>query len=227
MEYELKYTVANNRLGSVLALVGALCRPDQQYPAATISSIYYDTRDLRLLGEKVNSDYLKTKARLRWYRGEDGRLAGTAWAEAKYRVGSTRSKFRAASAYPPDYLDAADLGDPELLGLPTLLAERGVVVSEQLLPSLLISYTRRRYVEPVSGFRIAVDGDIRMPRANRALLPSALPTRLQSAVIECKGTSQELPRTLQPLFRLGLRKVSFSKYLACHARSHNLVFDPR
>lgn len=66
--HELKYVFPNRRAVSILNWLKARCRSDSDYPAAVVSSIYYDTVDWRSLAEKNNSDYLKTKIRLRWYQ---------------------------------------------------------------------------------------------------------------------------------------------------------------
>ena len=81
LERELKYLLPAGRAFLARKIVSALCQPDPVYPAATVFTIYYDTPDLTLLSEKLNSDYLKTKVRLRWYlhaagSRSDGNLPG-------------------------------------------------------------------------------------------------------------------------------------------------------
>ena len=64
-------------------------------------TVYYDTPRLALLGEKIGSDFLKTKVRVRWYAGRDGRPGDALFAEAKFRVGSQRRKVRHRLPYTP------------------------------------------------------------------------------------------------------------------------------
>ena len=45
---------------------------DGAYSSNIVSSLYYDTRDRRGLYEKLNSDFLKLKVRLRWYTELNG-----------------------------------------------------------------------------------------------------------------------------------------------------------
>lgn len=65
--HEIKLELASGRAGAVAAFLAAYCRPDPEHPGGRVSTIYYDTPELCLLGEKTNSDFLKTKVRLRWY----------------------------------------------------------------------------------------------------------------------------------------------------------------
>ena len=46
-----------------------------------------------MLSEKIDSDYLKTKVRVRWYGPGDSR-ASTVFAEVKHRIGNRRDKVR-------------------------------------------------------------------------------------------------------------------------------------
>ena len=64
VEHELKFTVPVSSTAAVLAWLRGACTPDPKFPCGRVSSIYYDTPDLRSLREKLNSDYLKTKVRL-------------------------------------------------------------------------------------------------------------------------------------------------------------------
>lgn len=99
-ERELKFTVPGLCVPAVLQWLRAVCDPDPAFPHGIISSIYYDTRDGRYLAEKVNSDYLKTKIRLRWYRDpDDASVDGPAFLEAKYRIGARREKMHLAMPF--------------------------------------------------------------------------------------------------------------------------------
>ena len=60
--------LARRRLDSV-------CRRDPEFPAAVVWTIYYDTPAFASLGEKINSDYLKRKIRVRWYSDLEGRVS--------------------------------------------------------------------------------------------------------------------------------------------------------
>ena len=94
-DFELKFVGERWRAKPLRRLLERLCRPDPAFPTGTVFTIYYDTPSLECLDEKRNSDYLKTKVRLRWYRVE-GRPTDSAFLEVKSRVGSRRDKLRLA-----------------------------------------------------------------------------------------------------------------------------------
>ena len=100
-ERELKFTMPAARAQLARRRLETLCRRDPEFPSAIVWTIYYDTPALVSLGEKVNSDYLKRKIRVRWYSDLEGRVTGPAFVEAKLRVGTLRSKARARCRIPP------------------------------------------------------------------------------------------------------------------------------
>jgi hypothetical protein len=215
LQRELKFVLPLPRARIALELLKALCRRDARYPAAIVSTIYYDTPDLRLLFEKLDSDYLKTKVRLRWYcpiAGAGG--AGTSFLEVKSRVGSMREKARVVAPLAPDWLDGAELDDPALAAVVGCASSLGVELPGPLLPALLLRYRRYRFVEPLSGTRVSLDFDIEARRGRPGLFRSGAPAFLDDAVIEVKGESEDLPRVLRPLGHLGIRRAAFSKYAA-------------
>ena len=85
--FEAKFVAERWRAESARRWLQMVCRPDPDFPEATVYTVYYDTPGLRCLHEKLNGDYLKSKVRLRWYRvGE--RAGDTAFLEVKMRLGS-------------------------------------------------------------------------------------------------------------------------------------------
>jgi len=81
------------------------CRNDPEFPRNIIASIYYDTRGWKFLREKVDSDYLKTKVRVRWYHNpETLELEENAFIEVKSKTGAPRSKFRLKSPFSGKWL---------------------------------------------------------------------------------------------------------------------------
>ena len=194
-----------------------LCRRDPEFPAAVVWTIYYDTPALASLGEKINSDYLKRKIRVRWYSDLDGCVSGPAFVEAKFRMGTRRSKVRARLPYPADEIAGWDLQDPRLLSFPLLLREQGVLHQGSWQPMMLIRYRRDRFIEPFTDSRVSLDADISGSAANPRFLSAPDRSPLATAVLEVKGGGDELPAALRPLLALGLQKRSFSKFLVVHA----------
>ncbi|MGH9371248.1 MAG: VTC domain-containing protein [Vicinamibacterales bacterium] len=213
LERELKFLLPGARSASALPLLRLVCRPDPKYPSTIVSTIYYDTPGLQLLSEKLDSDFLKVKVRLRWYAPGPGREgAGASFLEIKSRVGSLRTKARVETPLQAAWLDRASLEARELLDVLELVRPLGITVPAPLMPALLVRYARHRFVEPVSGTRVSLDTDIESPRARRGLFRGAAAARIPGAVLEVKGTTPELPRALRPLVHLGARRASFSKY---------------
>ena len=228
MESELKFIVANNELPPALNIIKALCKKDEEHPIAIISSIYYDTLSFDSLNEKINSDYYKSKIRLRWYQDyKTKNFSKLAYAEAKFRIGAKREKYRTPSTLKPQNLNSMSLDNPSLNTTVTALREKGILINKPIFPTLLIQYTRQRFIDPVSGSRISIDNQIKTSRWNTTMLPSASIANLQNTVIEVKGNETQLPTSLQILTQFGVRKSSFSKYLSCYSRCHQISFDPR
>lgn len=216
-ERELKFTLPAGRVHLARRRLESLCRRDSEFPAALVWTIYYDTRALGSLGEKINSDYLKRKIRVRWYSDLEGRVSGPAFVEAKLRVGTRRSKVRARLPYPAEELARWDLQDPRLLSVPLLLREHGMLGQDSWQPIMLLRYRRDRFVEPLSRSRISLDADISAAAVNRRFVSVRDLSPLPTAVLEVKGAGDELPVALRSLLPLGLRKRSFSKFLVVYA----------
>src|SRR5262245_61432427 len=95
LEREIKFLVPDCRSASLRTWLSAACTPERVYPPALVCTTYFDTPGFSLLGEKIDSDYLKTKVRIRWYAALDGDPSGSrVFAEVKYRVGARRDKLR-------------------------------------------------------------------------------------------------------------------------------------
>jgi hypothetical protein len=223
LEHELKFVLPLTAAPVLRVWLGGVCRPDPEFPSGIVSSIYYDTRDWRLLAEKINSDYLKTKIRVRWY-SRPGRpdLGGPAFLEAKFRIGGRREKIRLALAETGTELLARGFDDPFLAALPRRLRDRGVTVDEGLVPAMLIRYERLRWFEPGAGARVSLDTNISSPMASAAM---GLQVRgpLHVAVVEAKGHFDRLPPTLETITALGGRRASFSKYWACYQHGRRIA----
>lgn len=213
---EQKYTLPAILAEPALAFIAGQCRPHPRYPRGAISSIYFDTLDLRLLREKLNSDDVKTKVRLRWYEEDDD---GTAFMEFKGKVGRRRFKTRIPLDWTSERCQGTPLNSVDYLALPALLAEHVPTIPSGLVPLLQVSFERRRYEDPLSGAAVVLDTKIRAQRAHpgRFAMPDRRP--LAHVVIEIKSPRDEPPRFLDPLRRLGARRTAFSKYLHCYHRA--------
>ena len=214
-DYELKFVGDRWRREPVLRWLRLACRPDPVFPESTICTVYYDTPDLDSLREKRNSDYLKTKLRLRWYRvGE--RVTDIAFVEVKLRFGARREKRRVAVPFESAWWKCGSLDIASLRDVPCLLRPAGIVMPDDYRPVLLVRYRRHRFIERHTGLRASLDSDIHTPAVRRTvgLIPNPIP--LPVTVFEFKGPHDHLPESLRVLTTLGFRKASFSKYAACY-----------
>ena len=223
---ELKFVAPAHRTQMALRMLARNCDPDEKYPIGVVSSIYYDTPNWDLLREKRDSDYLKSKIRLRWYeQTEAGENCGdSSYAEAKYRVGSRRVKFRIPTNLSGRLLAGTRLDTSLLRQIPDQLAARGAPVPQPILPAFVVRYRRHRFVDRLTGTRICLDYDIRSPRTNPMMLAAPFPCRLPVSVLEVKGTDSTIPLFLRNLLKLGFRKESFSKYYECYGRLTRTFF---
>ena len=213
--FELKFVGERWRGEAILRWLRLVCRTDPAFPESTVFTVYYDTPALDGLGEKRNSDYLKAKMRLRWYRVGDG-VTDAAFLEVKSRFGSRRAKRRVALQFQSSWPTNGSLDVPSLRRVPLVLQQAGLVAPADYSPVLLVRYRRHRFIEPHTGLRASLDSDIAVPAVSRAerLTPVALP--LPVVVFEFKGPRDHLPESLRPLTTWGFRKSSFSKYAACY-----------
>lgn len=201
------------------------CLHDVKFARGRVYSLYYDTPSLALYAEKENSDYIKTKIRLRWYSpstdlppedslSADGSSSDSTvpcFLELKRKVGVTREKRRLQVQVPAVALYGQPFLDPFLRALPFDAYGLGDVSPAEFVPAAIVQYQRRRYVDPVSGARLSLDSEICCRQANDELFPDPVSVSLAWGVFEVKGTDGEIPRVLEPVSSL-LSKEAFSKY---------------
>lgn len=226
LESEVKYAVPASRTAMAIRILEGLCDPDPSFPVGKVSSIYFDSRNWTYLGEKRNSDYLKTKVRIRWYGHPDSEFAGRgrSFAEVKSRTGSKRSKVRIQTKYSGEALEGMDLHDRVLLQIPGALIAAGAPIRHTLLPTMVVCYYRRRYIERSTRSRIALDYSITSPKVNKYMLANTFPCKLEYSILEVKGTDVEFPTGLRSLLKLGFRREAFSKYYECYRHLTRTVF---
>jgi hypothetical protein len=216
-QLELKYLLPQSRAPFAKAWLASVVRPEREYPPALVITTYYDTPRLELLDEKIDSDYLKTKVRVRWYGPLDrGPATGPVFAECKLREGATRDKQRVVADIRPADLESLPLSAPLWPALVDGLRGEVTHLPADLAPVMQVVYARHRFTDGASA-RVALDTDISVEAINPARL--SCPPRADSlpwAVFEYKGHGVDLPARLAPVTRLGARRFAFSKYLACY-----------
>lgn len=206
---------------AALALLDHFCEPDPIYAEGEIHSVYYDTPCQHAYHDKANGDFLKSKARLRWYKPDisDDPKQSTAFFELKRRGGGGRRKSRAKLSLDRQWLHNAPLEDAGFMRiLDDQRSELGGELAADLFPLAVIKYTRFRYVYPPLAARVAVDTRIGSGRVNSSFLAGETDVEIPITVLEVKSNERcELP-WLHEMFNIGFRSRSFSKYGACMAQ---------
>lgn len=221
-KHETKFVFSNTIAHLIIQWLSCRCYPDPEFPVGIVSSIYYDTRDWHFLREKINSDYLKTKVRVRWYTDIISQEpAGYSFIEVKQKIGATRKKIRIKSDISGKWLSCVDLDSRKLLEIPHVIGTRFQDIPKQIYPVFQIRYKRWRFIEPVTGTRLCIDQDIFVPKVNELIIAATTPLCLRYGVFELKGKIRELPDVLHQLTVLGCRKASFSKYSSCYNLLHS------
>ena len=222
LDRELKYTLPAGRMPFVERWLATVCRPDPQHAQGDVWTVYYDTPDCASLDEKLNSDYLKTKLRVRWYAFPQTPPAGDAFIEVKQRIGDRRSKLRICLPGAAPDLAARSLADPVWSDFAARVVFEGVTLARRWRPCLMLAYRRARYIEPSDGSRVSCDSGIRAVAAARSVSAALHRGPLPVGVVEIKGRSaDELPRSLRAIVKLGGRVTAFSKYAAVFDRCRN------
>ena len=212
---EGKYTVdvADNIL---LSSLESLCRRDVEYPSDYINSVYYDTPNLTLLDQKVDSEFHKNKLRLRWYgMPSDISSKVPAYLEIKQKKGVQRVKTRKEFEVPTNLLMPGKESLRQLAVFAKHVGDLGWTPAGALFPMIVIRYFRHRFTEPVSGARISLDSGIRYTRVNGIFFPETEPRTLRHGVLEIKSTTGEIPPGLMTLKSRVNTRDSFSKYEEC------------
>ena len=222
---EEKMVSSSKNVNIALAMLKHHCRDDEHYAAGTVNSIYYDTYKFDSVTEKTNGDYLKQKVRLRWYEidGQDIQNKNgmvTCFLECKKKIGSKRVKGRVPLEFKAEQLLGKSIEAQRILAdLPLSYQEQLQINNAGLLrPVLRVSYTRNRYVCPISESRICLDRDIYFQRFDNGGNQRAN-SALSQIVLEVKDGKVENCPWLMNLRSIGFRFESFSKYEECFLSS--------
>lgn len=213
---EQKFFLAPQDIPRAYALLRQICIPDNLYPNELINSLYFDTADLDEHEASCSGDLRKRKIRIRWYHTLD-RYNGSVpvFLELKSRDGFASNKQRQLTQVSRECLAERNIHrgivPPHMLA--ATLAQFGHYPDKQLKPAILISYWRDRFIEPLSGLRVALDYRIHSSMVDCRYANGGI--TLAGGVIELKGRSLELPLTLKRMRLLDIAWSRFSKYSSC------------
>ena len=219
-DFETKYISSNANAEKARRWLDLHFPRDPTFPETIISSVYFDTKDLALLDEKVESDHIKSKFRIRWYEDLIEKTpSDVCFFEFKHKVGENRFKKRIKSEN--TFFDLPLNHSSFQSSLNELrICENGMLA--HVYPSFNVSYTRFRYCIPGTDIRLCIDYNIHVRSVNHHLIMKPIKKRnLSHCVFELKGETGILPEKLHFLEELGFYKSSFSKYEQCYTELLN------
>lgn len=219
--FELKYLLPRERAAALLTDVLPYMDDDSHGRGTpyAITSLYYDTPDLRCYWEKVDGLKNRRKLRLRHYESAaDLRPDSRVYVEIKQRINRTTQKRRAKLPYAAALaLCAGEDLDPNPSQAAVMREVRAFVNAFRLEPASITSYLRRALVgtDHDPGLRITFDTDIRY-RSTDLSLDSRNPGRHmvppEQVVVEIKA-NDHIPRWVTALVGAhNARVVRISKY---------------
>jgi hypothetical protein len=227
MNVEAKYTFPSGIANLLQPTLAASCLRDPSHPENTVNSIYFDSVDRFHLAEKVNSDYLKTKLRLRWYGGEqeiESDQPLTAYIEVKSKQGVLRRKERVKVQIDREAVAAGREDFASLAALSELARDCGYNFPRPVFPMIAIRYKRSRYIDLLTGARIALDHGIGYSAVNSRYFVSTGPRALTLGVLEIKSSDGDIPDSLIATQNFLNRRDSFSKYEECWQLHNNPMY---
>lgn len=229
---EQKFFMPPSRMALAGALLRRSLRTDPEYPFEQINSVYFDTVDLDQHERSLEGELVKDKVRIRWYGEEhdphrlalngqtprpDGEASVAVWLELKSRRGFSSTKQRRQDRVPRSRLAfqalAHGIAPPAVLH--QTMSAFGFFPPGPIRPVIVISYLRRRFLEPLTGRRISLDSRI---RSTLLMSGGGLDEReleLPGALVEVKCSDIDLPPSLVELAAIGSSWSRFSKYSAC------------
>lgn len=213
-EQEIKFHVPNQQSIAFKDWLDFAFEKHPTHAACTICSIYFDTPNGTSLSEKVESDYHKSKFRLRWYCDlDENPLPVPSFLEVKKKQGSARIKHRVKLPLSGADLMQMPIQSAELVDLFREYFPVAITTAPPLLrPVLELRYVRHRYTHLVYPDAFCFDTNIRSVRTHPRLLPLTQGQPLSHGVFEQKGSNVDPLPVLRALPRFDIKRQSISKY---------------
>lgn len=217
--YELKYMLTQQQKSAVLKAMEPYMSIDK-YGRTTISNIYFDTPDYRLIRRSIEKPIYKEKLRVRKYSGEKSDNAVFVELKKKYKKVVYKRRLSMDEKKAMDWLTGVHhCGDESQIAkeIDYFLEYYG-----GLRPTVFLSYEREAYYsDDKSDFRITFDENI-LCRQNEfsfdfgAKGERVLPQENVLMEIKCSGG---IPLWMtEVLSKEKIYKTSFSKYGTAYAK---------
>lgn len=216
--FERKFFVSQEKTSYARSLLSHICLRDSKYPEGRINSLYFDTADLDQFQESDDGNCEREKIRIRWYDSPDNQEGEVpVYLELKSKKGFASRKRRRKILVPAERLNRFQ-ADNTIISRNVILqtlSEFGYFSEDLLLPVLLITYKRSRFIDILTGTRLSFDWRISSSLTAPGLGYSEPGLMLEGEVIEIKGPSMEIPISLRPFSTIGIDWTRFSKYVFC------------
>jgi hypothetical protein len=216
--FERKFFIPPAKANFARSLLSHICLPDRKYPQGTINSLYFDTPDLDHFQKSDDGNYERDKIRIRWY-DNPGNLEGIVpvYLELKSKRGFISRKKRRKILVSAERLKRIQNKNTivNMNIISGILTEFGYFSKESLVPVIVITYKRFRFIEILTGARLSFDCRISSTLTNHSLGHNRLNLMLEGGVIEIKSSSMEIPVSIRSLIKLGTDWTRFSKYAGC------------
>lgn len=212
--FEEKYRITQVQYQAMMAGLRGRMQPDM-FGRSTVSSIYYDTQDYRLIRSSMEKPDYKEKLRVRAYGTPS--TESNVFVELKKKYNGIVYKRRIALS--PQQAKLLLSGNQTDADTQIIREIQYFVRLYQPLPRVLLSYKRVAYTGAESGLRITFDDDIRF-RTSALQLTSGywgqelLPPGMMLMEIKVPGAMP--PWLCDLLNRNHIYPTSFSKYGTCY-----------
>lgn len=228
---EIKYLLSSEERNALLPILEAHMEPDA-FAHSSISNLYYDTPDFRMVRRSLEKPMYKEKLRLRSYGTPEN--TSTVFPEIKKKAMGIVYKRRISLPYQEavSFLSGQQIASTDMCDGTTrqILHELGWMLAsyENLAPRVFLSYERDSY-KGISdpSLRLTLDQDI-LFRTDRLDLREGtfgeailLPDQ---TLMEVKISNAAPLWLAQALSEIGIFPVSFSKYGRAYER---ICRDPR
>jgi hypothetical protein len=216
--FERKFFIQPTKAAFARSLLSHICLPDSRYPQGTISSLYFDTPELDNFQKSDNGDYEREKIRIRWYDNtEVSNGMVPVYLELKSKRGFASRKQRRRILVPAERLKKISPGNTimDRNVISSTLSGFGCFSRGPLIPVILITYKRLRFIEILTGVRLSFDWKVCSVIKSPILGHSRTNLMLEGGIIEVKGPSMEIPESLRSINYLGTDWTRFSKYAGC------------
>jgi len=243
--HELKYLVPYALVEPITQFISPYCSLDHYSSLAqdhfyVVNSLYFDTRGLELLQQRMNGKDSRFNMRVRAYADGD---KAPYFMEIKHKLGAIVKKYRATATekqWPHILQDPAYQVDPNEFKLERRNKELflRLVRSYALEPKILTQYRRRAFFSTVDNYaRVTLDIDMKCRNESElTLVPGNNMSNYDNeniytsnqfnqdhsnVVLELKCNIGEVPMWMLDLItRFELKQTGFSKYMNSMLVSH-------